>query len=147
MQNPACILVAVDGSASSDQAVDAAVLMAKSSGAVLELLYVSYFDSQTDDDAAERISWLPESVVGSAAKEAQAILNHAAERIPDGVERRMHRETGNPARKIVEFAEKNGSDMIVVGGRGLGLMERFLIGSVSQAVMEAAKCTVIVVKS
>ena len=41
MQNPACILVAVDGSASSDQAVDAAVLMAKSSGAVLDLLYVS----------------------------------------------------------------------------------------------------------
>ena len=35
----------------------------------------------------------------------------------------MHRETGNPARKIVEFAEKNGSDMIVVGGRGLGIMQ------------------------
>ena len=42
--------------------------------------------------------------------------------------------------------EKNGSDMIVVGGRGLGLVERFRMGSVSQAVMGAAKCTVIVVK-
>ncbi len=147
MQDPACILVAVDGSSSSDQAVDAAVLMAKSSGAVLDLLYVSYFDSETDDDAVERISWLPDSVAGSAAKAGQAILQHTAERIPEGIQTRMHQETGNPARKIVEFAEQKGSDMIVVGGRGLGLMERFLMGSVSQAVMEAAKCTVIVVKS
>ena len=146
MQEPASILVAVDGSPSADKAVDAAVLLAKSSGAVLQLLYVSYFDSETDDEAAERISWLPESVVGSASRQAQAILDHAAEHIPAGVKFRCHRETGNPAKKIVEFAEKNGSDMIVVGGRGLGLVERFLMGSVSQAVMEAAKCTVIVVK-
>ena len=66
MQEPASILVAVDGSPSADKAVDAAVLLAKSSGAVLQLLYVSYFDSETYDEAAERISWLPESVVGSA---------------------------------------------------------------------------------
>ena len=62
MQEPASILVAVDGSPSADKAVDAAVLLAKSSGAVLQLLYVSYFDSETDDEAAERIYWLPEEV-------------------------------------------------------------------------------------
>jgi len=145
MHTPEHILVPVDGSPASDKAVDTAVLLAQASNAELSLLYVSYFDVGTDD-AVARISWLPDSVTGSSRKEAELILEHAKKRIPEGVKARLYRETGIPAKTIVAFAEKNAIGMIVIGGRGLGLVEGFLLGSVSQNVMETAKCRVVVVK-
>ena len=65
MKELARILVPVDGSAGSDKAVDTAVLLAEASGAAIDLLYVSYFDSGTDD-ALGQVSWLPDSVRRSA---------------------------------------------------------------------------------
>ena len=145
MQKITRILVPVDGSPSSDKALDTAILLAMASGAALDLLYVSYFDSGTDD-VVEKISRLPDSVAGSSSKAAEAILRHAREHIPAGIEVGLHRETGTPARKIVDFAAKNGNEMTVVGGRGLGIVAGFLLGSVSQEVMELAGNTVVVVR-
>ena len=140
------ILVAVDGSQNSEKALDTAVLLAQSSGAKLSLLYVSYFDAETDDETVTRISWLPDSVSGSSRKAADMILEHARGHIPEGMQVDLQHKTGTPAKVIVDFAEHNAVDMIVVGGRGLGLVEGFLLGSVSQSVMENAKCMVVVVK-
>lgn len=145
MKKLARILVPVDGSAGSDRAVDMAALLAQASGAVLDLLYVSYFDRDTDDTAAQ-VSWLPDNVVGSSAKAAAAILDRAQARVPEDVQAELHTVTGIPAQKIVEFAAQHGHELVVVGGRGLGLVEGFLLGSVSQAVMESAKGTVLIVK-
>jgi len=146
MQNLRRILVAVDGSPNCEKALETAVLLAQASGAVLSLLYVSYFADQTDDETAARISWMPDGVVASSRKTGELILQHAREQIPAGVQVELHRETGTPDKVIVAFAEKQAADMIVVGGRGLGLVEGFLLGSVSQSVMENAKCRVVVVK-
>lgn len=145
MQVYSRILVPVDGSAGSDKAVDTAVLLAQACGAVLELLHVTCFDSGTDD-AAEKGSWLPASVSGSMAKEASEVLAHAQARIPDNIKAEHHLLSGIPARRIVGFAEENGCDLIVMGRRGLGFVERVLMGSVSQTVMGTARCRVIVVK-
>ena len=145
MRTPARILVPVDGSVGSDKAVGMAVMLAQAVGAVLDILYVSYFDRATDD-TAEQVSWLPDSVVGSSGRASKAILDHAASLVPTDLRVECHVVTGVPARKIIAFAEEKGDAMIVVGGRGLGLMEGFLLGSVSQAVMENAKGTVVVVK-
>ena len=55
-------------------------------------------------------------------------------------------KTGNPARVIVQLAERGGFDTIVLGSRGLGDLEGFLLGSVAHKVASLAKCTVITVK-
>lgn len=144
MKELARILVPVDGSAGSDKAVDTAVLLAEASGAAIDLLYVSYFDSGTDD-ALGQVSWLPDSVMGSSARASADILERARKRIPN-IQVELHAETGVPARKIVEFSDTHDKELIVVGGRGLGLVEGFLLGSVSQEVMESAKGTVLIVK-
>ncbi len=53
---------------------------------------------------------------------------------------------GSPKVEIVEEAEKWGADLIVVGSHGYGFFERMLIGSVSNAVLHHAPCSVLIVK-
>jgi nucleotide-binding universal stress UspA family protein len=53
---------------------------------------------------------------------------------------------GAPAATIVRTAETDGSDLIVVGARGLGMLERVALGSVSESVLRHATCPVLVVR-
>lgn len=53
---------------------------------------------------------------------------------------------GPPAQIIVEEAERWGADLILVGSRGLGAWNRLLLGSVSTAVVHHANCSVEVVR-
>jgi nucleotide-binding universal stress UspA family protein len=55
-------------------------------------------------------------------------------------------ESPSPADAIVEYAEKNGIDLIIIGNKGAGAVERFLIGSVSSKVVSHSPCSVMVVK-
>lgn len=52
---------------------------------------------------------------------------------------------GPPARTLVAFSEERGADLIVVGSRGVGSIEEFLLGSVSHKVSGLARCPVLVV--
>ncbi len=145
MQGMKQILVPVDGSKNSDKAVLQAASLAAVCGADIDLLYVAYF-RQATDDAAGRISWLPDAVTGSIARTSQAILQHAKTLVDPKITCRTHLETGIPAKAIISFAKKNDMDLIVVGGRGLGLVEGFLHGIKSREVLEQAHCPVLVVK-
>ncbi|MEK7387775.1 MAG: universal stress protein, partial [candidate division NC10 bacterium] len=53
---------------------------------------------------------------------------------------------GNPKEEIVRAAEEWPADLVVVGGRGLGGVTGFLLGSVSQTVARHVHCPVLVVK-
>ncbi len=55
-------------------------------------------------------------------------------------------ESPSPADAIVKYAEKNDIDLIVIGSKGAGAIERFLIGSVSSQVVTHSPCSVLVVK-
>ena len=52
---------------------------------------------------------------------------------------------GEPAEAIVTLAEERGADLIVVGTRELGFMQRMLGQSVSGAVSRQASCDVLIV--
>ena len=54
---------------------------------------------------------------------------------------------GSPRSVILEEADRWSADLIVVGSHGYGAWQRFLLGSVSQAVVSHAKCSVEVVRS
>lgn len=53
---------------------------------------------------------------------------------------------GDPAEVICQVARSGAYDLVVVGSRGLGAVERFLLGSVSGAVVNRAPCLVLVVR-
>ena len=55
-------------------------------------------------------------------------------------------DTGNVASKIVEFSQENDVDLIVMGRRGLGDLGGLLIGSVSHKVCHLADCACLTVK-
>uniref|UniRef100_A0A0A8Z259 UspA domain-containing protein n=1 Tax=Arundo donax TaxID=35708 RepID=A0A0A8Z259_ARUDO len=55
-------------------------------------------------------------------------------------------EKGDPRDVICGAAEKSGADMLVMGSRGYGFLQRALLGSVSNHCVQKCKCPVVVVK-
>ena len=134
------ILIPVDGSESSARALDKAIELASALHAKLSFLYVANVNQLAVN------SCLSTELLDSVNRAGEAILTHAEERTPDGVESERILETGSPASSIVDVAGDCGADLIVMGSRGLGLVKGVLLGSVSQYVVEHAKCAVMVVK-
>jgi len=52
----------------------------------------------------------------------------------------------NPGVFICKYAENNKVDLIIMGSRGLGNVRRLLLGSVSNHVVQHAKCPVLIIK-
>ncbi len=64
----------------------------------------------------------------------------------EGVEAEYQPAIGEPADAIVDVAERRGADLIVVGTRDPGAVQRILGYSVSQGVLRRARCNVLVVR-
>ena len=56
------------------------------------------------------------------------------------------RPLGKPAEEIMKVASKHQADLIVMGAKGLGAIDRFLLWSVSTRVVQLANCAVLVVR-
>jgi nucleotide-binding universal stress UspA family protein len=56
------------------------------------------------------------------------------------------RPLGKPAEEIMRAADKHEADLIVMGAKGLGAVDRFVLGSVSTRVVQHADCAVLVVR-
>jgi nucleotide-binding universal stress UspA family protein len=88
----------------------------------------------------------------AAQEEMQKVIEKAAAKIRTSAENGKLNVTtkmlfGSPKKAILEEAEAFSADLIVVGSHGHGGIERFLLGSVSQAVALHAKCSVEIVRN
>ncbi len=54
-------------------------------------------------------------------------------------------DVGDPARMLLDYAERVDADLVVVGRRGAGLIERIMLGSVANRVVHDAECPVLLV--
>jgi nucleotide-binding universal stress UspA family protein len=77
-------------------------------------------------------------------KEATAYVENAGRTVNVDVESIILE--GNPVEEILDFAEKNDIDLIVMGTQGKSAVQRFLIGSVSENVVRHSERSVLVVK-
>ena len=80
-------------------------------------------------------------------KESEEILQKAVTAVGN-VSAEIHTEPieRNPAEAIIEVAKNHGSDLIVMGSRGLGRMAGMVLGSTSQKVVAHAPCPVLIVR-
>ena len=58
-----------------------------------------------------------------------------------------HVRVGEAAAAILEVAEEQGADLIVVGNRGMQGAQRFLLGSVPDKISHHATCSVMIIRS
>ncbi len=88
-----------------------------------------------------------QAVIDARLKEANEILDSAIKAIGD-IPGKIHTEVieGTPAESIIEVSLTRGSDLIVMGSRGLGTLGGLLLGSNSQKVVSLAHCPVLVVR-
>ncbi len=55
-------------------------------------------------------------------------------------------ESGNPVKAILSFVKSKNIDLIIIGSSGKGKFDKVLLGSVSNGVMQKAKCPVLIIK-
>jgi nucleotide-binding universal stress UspA family protein len=83
-------------------------------------------------------------------QQAQNVLDSAIQKLrsklPKTISLDEALQPGSPRTVILDEAESWGANLIVVGSHGYRAWERFLLGSVSQAVVSHAKCSVEVVR-
>lgn len=136
------ILVATDGSAAAEKAVDVAANRAKQEQARLVIINVS------EPFCPIGVSELDISVFDNAMKkESAAILEAAlAKAKAAGVNAGTVHEIGPPAEGIIATAKREGASEIFVASHGRHGLARAAMGSISSRVVEWAPCTVTVVK-
>lgn len=141
------ILVPVDGSEGAKKALKLAVDLQKLSGSELIILTVYRHHSLLEASLSMVRPEEPENM-------DDLLRGHAKEIAEDGkafAQREgspnVHAfvKVGQPARTIVGFAKDRNADLIVLGSRGLGDLEGYMLGSVSHKVTSLAECPVMVV--
>ena len=143
------ILCAVDGSKHALKASQQAAELAAKLGAELTFLTVTKPLKMTKEVKrymeVEHLSGEPQYVLDEYTEKVIQDAKDAARKA--GLTKvKSEVKTGQPARAIVDFAKRGKFDAIVLGSRGLGDIEGFLLGSVSHKVTHDAPCTCITVR-
>jgi nucleotide-binding universal stress UspA family protein len=142
------IVVGTDGSETAKQAVREATQLAKQTGASLDV--VSAFEpvpsSRLREERLEAPSDIEHAV--NPHEDVDGILAEAAQEVESaGVQVRTFPRQGEPADAILDVAEEQGADLIVVGNKGMTGAKRFLLGSVPNKVSHHAPCSVLIVRT
>jgi len=138
------ILIATDGSKAAENVVDFGIEIARCSGAKVYAVYVidiSFLDSVLMDESWVKNAYEQFERVG---RDAICCIEENAKAA--GVEATPILLKGNAAEKILDFAEDQKVDMIVIGSTGKSGVERFMLGSVSEKVVRNSKIPVLVVR-
>ena len=144
------ILLAVDGSAYSDAAVDEVVRRPWPPQSELKVITAAELPIMVGMEPWASSPDYFEIVEKSVREAAKTVIESALRKLKtiEGGTLKISNEIvqGPPRQVIVEEAEQWGADLIVIGSRGLGAWSRLLLGSVSNAVVHHAKCSVEIVR-
>jgi nucleotide-binding universal stress UspA family protein len=145
------IVVGYDGTRPSERALTRAAQLAHAFGGVVIVADVAAPEPlQATPGAFGFVPYYYASLEGQGVRADEALWQRHRTRIETffaetGVAHEFAGVVGEPAQEIVEVAERRGADLIVVGTRDAGLLERLLECSVSQGVARRARCDVLVV--
>jgi nucleotide-binding universal stress UspA family protein len=136
------ILVAHDGSKSSDKALKKAVELAislNSSLTVLSVIPELYLTELSDADRNQIFEALSKETTEAMERIRKSLAGKSMD------VKTLIRQ-GDPAEKILETAQKMKADLIITGSHGRHGTKKFLLGSVSSKIVDYSKSPVMVVK-
>ena len=138
------ILVAVDFSGHSEQAIDAAIEMAGRFEAGVDVVHAVHFPIPMVVPYGVAV---PSGYLDETRRAAGEKLASVAERIQkQGIEVHTHLREVPAAPSIVEVADEVGADLIVMGTHGHTGLKHAVLGSVAERTLRTAPCSVLTVK-
>lgn len=135
------ILVPVSMSQLEDDVVRHAIEHAVNHDSELHAVHVvaeQILEKMEEDDSREP------SGVGS--KSSREVLSDVEQKIPDDIEFTSQKLGGSPSSSIVQYANENNIDLIVMGTHGRSGMKRYILGSVAEEVVRNSNCPVLTVE-
>ena len=142
------IVVGTDGSETAGEAVRQAKDLAKSVGAKVHL--VSAYEPVSTTRLREERREVPKDLewMVNPREDVDAVLKEAAEGLQaESVDVETFAREGDPADAILDVAEEENADLIVVGNKGMTGAKRFLLGSVPNKVSHHAPCSVMIIRT
>ncbi|MDD2439202.1 MAG: universal stress protein [Methanosarcinaceae archaeon] len=137
------IMIATDGSENTNASVKAGIEISRLSGAKVYAVYVvstDYYSSMAVDFGWETMY----EVLKKEGEEALAFVKAAGEVAGVRVESLLLE--GHPAPELIDFAEREKMDLVVMGTLGRTGLDRLLLGSVAGNVVRHCKVPVMVVR-
>jgi nucleotide-binding universal stress UspA family protein len=145
----ASIVVGTDGSATARTALAQAIGLARQSGARLQI--VSAYEPVADQRLRNQQIEVPKDLewMVNPRGDVLQMLDAAREEATKAglTEVETFARQGDAADAILDVAEEQRSDLIVVGNRGMTGASRFLLGSVPNKVSHHAPCSVLIVRT
>jgi nucleotide-binding universal stress UspA family protein len=131
------IMIPMDGSTLSEQALETGTALARSTGSTLTLIHV------IEEPLAEmRINTLVQPV----EHEARMYLRRVRDTLADDLEVEILVERGHPADTLIRIANDVPGTLIVMSTHGRGGVGRLMFGSIADKVMRGAEVPVLVVR-
>ncbi|HLV89809.1 MAG: universal stress protein [Acidimicrobiales bacterium] len=138
------IIVGVDGSEGAERAARHAVDVARTTGAKLYIATV----------VRPPEGWwgiggappTPEALSTALIEGQKEVLDNLVAALDlEGVDYETLQDLGDPASRLIAIAEERNADLMVIGRRGAGLVERVIIGSVADRICHHSPCPVLLI--
>jgi nucleotide-binding universal stress UspA family protein len=143
------IVVGTDGSPTAETALRTAIELAQQSGARLSI--VSAYEPVSEERTRGEQLGNPADVEWAVGRRADVLqlldLAGALARAGGVAGAETFARQGDAANAILDVAEEQGADLIVVGNKGMTGAKRFLLGSVPNKVSHHAPCSVLIVRT
>ncbi|MBA2713234.1 MAG: universal stress protein [Rubrobacteraceae bacterium] len=135
---PERILLATDGSADAARATEAASDLASKSGVELHVVHVWHDVRGFAHDFVKR----------ELKRQGQEVLDEQVGRVraAGGEVAKAHLRRGRTSNEVIALGEEIGAGLLVVGSRGLGTVQRILMGSQSEEIVHHAQIPVLVLR-
>jgi nucleotide-binding universal stress UspA family protein len=139
------VAVGTDGSGTADKAVEFAIDLAARYEA--KIVFISAYNPVSESrlkregrQAPDDLQWMI-----NPAEDVEATLRDCEERAEArGLRWASEAREGDAAKTLVELADSNSADILVIGNKG---MQRKVLGSVPNSVSHNAPCSVLIVKT
>jgi len=135
------IVIATDGSEKNMSAVIEGLMIARVSGAKLQVVYVIDTKPLTSGVIEESYAGMYDLLQKDGE---QALLN--VKELAGDLDVETVLISGKPATEITRFVKEHGTDLLVIGTQGKTGLGKLILGSVAESIIRTAPCSVLVVR-